>query len=111
MNVAWNPDGATGSVPLVLSVAVGKGPGASAPEDLIYTAANCTVLASAGTFTIPAYALLALPPTDGTFLTFRPGDSRPTGSALFSASGLNLGIAQVTILDIGSSSPQKFHLQ
>ena len=102
MTVAWNPAGATGSVPLVLQAFTNAG-------DI--TAAACTVLASAGTFTIPAYALLALPSTDGTFLTFRPGDLQPAASALFSASGLNLGIAQVTYMGVSSSSPQNFHLQ
>ena len=99
MNVAWNPGGATGSVPLILTAVTNAG-------DI--TAAACTVLASAGSFTIPAYALLALPSTNGTSLTFRPGDLRPAASALFSASGLNLGIAQVTILDISQASPQNF---
>jgi uncharacterized protein (TIGR03437 family) len=102
MNVAWNPGGATGSVPLVLTAATALG-------DI--TAAACTVLASAGTFTIPAYALLALPSTGGTYLTFRSGDLGPAASALFSASGLNLGIAQVTIMGISQASPQGFHLQ
>ena len=87
MTVAWSPNGATGPVPLVLTGTSDKGD---------FTAAACTVLASAGTFTIPPYALLALPPAGG-FLTFLPGDARPVGSALFSASGLDLGVAQVTI--------------
>lgn len=102
MNVNWSPGGATGSVPLVLQAFTNAG-------DI--TAVACTVLASTGTFTIPAYALLALPSTPGTFLTFRPGDLEPLASALFSASGLNLGIAQVTIMAVSSSSPQDFHLE
>ncbi len=101
MPVAWNPGGATGLVPLVLSVSTEKGD---------FTAAVCTVLASAGTFTIPAYALLALPSSGG-FLTFRTGDVRPAASALFSASGLNLGIAQVTLISISQDSPRGFSLQ
>jgi hypothetical protein len=91
MAVAWNPGGATGPIPLALMNHVGAGSGRTA---------NCTVLASDGSFTIPPYALLALPPTNGTILTFRPGDVRPAASALFSASGLNLGIVQATFLII-----------
>jgi hypothetical protein len=102
MEVAWNPGGATGSVPLVLTAGTNAG-------DI--TAAACTVLASAGTFTIPAYALLALPSTGGTSLTFRPGDLRPVASALFSASSLNLGVVQVTNMGISSTSPQSFSLR
>jgi hypothetical protein len=101
MPVAWNPGGAAGSIPLVLSVSTAKGD---------TTAAVCTVLASAGTFTIPASALLALPSSSGS-LTFRTGDVRPAASALFSASGLNLGIAQVTLISISQDSPQGFSLQ
>jgi uncharacterized protein (TIGR03437 family) len=107
MNVAWSPSGATGPMPMILSAAIGS------PTDqgnLIYTAANCTVLASVGTFTIPAYALLALPSTGG-FLTFGPGDLRPLASGVFSASGLNLGIAQVTYMLISDQNPQGIHLQ
>ena len=105
MNVAWNPGGATGSIPLILGI--------SSPTDqgnLTYTAASCTVLASAGAFTIPAYALLALPSTGG-FLTFGPGDLQPLTSGVFSASGLNLGIAQVTYMLISDQNPQGIHLQ
>lgn len=87
MTVAWNPGGATGSIPLVLAAPVAN------------MAAACTVLAGDGTFTIPAYALLALP-SSSAFLLFGPGDVRPIGSALFSASGLNPGIAQVAVQDI-----------
>lgn len=96
MTLAWDPGGATGSIPLLLSVGTAKGD---------FIAAACTVVAGAGTFTIPPYALLALPSSGG-FLTFRTGDVRPAGSALFSASGLNLGIAQVTLLSIPPDSPK-----
>ena len=109
MNVAWNSSGATGSIPLTLSAAIGS------PTDqgnLTYTAATCTVLANAGAFTIPAYALLALPSTGGgAFLTFGPGDLRPLASGVFSASGLNLGIAQVTYMLVSDQNPQGFNLQ
>jgi uncharacterized protein (TIGR03437 family) len=109
MNVAWNPNGATGPIPLVLSAAIGT---PTDPGNLIFTAANCTVLASAGSFTIPAYALLALPPVGGGgLLIFGPGDLRPLASGVFSASGLNLGIAQVTYMVVSVQNPQGFSLQ
>ena len=55
MAVAWNPGGATGPIPLALMNHVGIGSGRTA---------NCTVLASDGSFTIPPYALLRYrPPT------------------------------------------------
>jgi uncharacterized protein (TIGR03437 family) len=98
MTVAWNP-GAAGPVPLALSARTDRGDN---------TTAICNVLASSGSFTIPPYALLALPATDGTRLSFRPGDPRPVASALFSASGLNLGIMQSKIIDLTISG---FHLQ
>ena len=99
MTVAWNSGGATGSVPLALNVRTNRGDN---------TTAICTVLASSGSFTIPPYALLALPTTNGTILSFRPGDPQPVASALFSASGLNLGIMQSKIRDFTISG---FNLQ
>ena len=101
MNVTWNAGGATGPMPLVLSTNVGT---PTDQVDLIYTAANCTVLPGAGSFTIPAYALLALPGSGG-FLTFGPGDLRSLASGVFSASGLNLGIAQVTYPLLSVANP------
>ena len=56
MTVAWNPGGATGSIPLLLSVSTVKGD---------FIAATCTVVVGDGSFTIPAYALLALPSSGG----------------------------------------------
>lgn len=109
MNVAWNPGGATGPIPLILSAAIGT---PTDPGNLIYTAANCTVLASAGSFTIPPYALLALPSVGGGgLLIFGPGDLRPLASGVFSASGLNLGIAQVTYMLVSEQNPQGINLQ
>jgi hypothetical protein len=89
MPVAWNSNGATGSVPLALMGYTAQGAGRTV---------ICPVLASAGSFTIPPYALLTLAPTSGTILSFRPGDLQPTASALFSASGLNLGIVQASFM-------------
>ena len=109
MNVAWNPGGATGPIPLILSTAIGT---PTDPGNRIYTAANCTVLASAGSFTIPPYALLALPSVGGGgLLIFGPGDLRPLASGVFSASGLNLGIAQVTYMLVSDQNPGSFNLQ
>ncbi len=107
MNVAWNPGGATGPIPLILSTPIPSHQGV-----VSYAAVNCTVLANAGTFTIPAYALLALPPVGGGgLLIFGPGDLRPLASGVFSASGLNLGIAQVTYMLVSDQNPQGFNLQ
>ncbi len=109
MNVAWNPGGATGPIPLILAAGIGS---PTDQEKVTYTAANCTVIGSAGAFTIPAYALLALPSTGGgAYLTFHPGDLRPLASAVFSASGLNLGVGQVTLIGIAPDSPRMFSLQ
>jgi uncharacterized protein (TIGR03437 family) len=109
MNVAWNPGGATGPIPLILSTAIGT---PADPTNLVYTAVNCTVLASAGAFTIPAYALLALPSVGGGgLLIFGPGDLRPLASGVFSANGLDLGIAQVTYMLVSNQNPSGFSLQ
>lgn len=91
MPVAWNSNGATGLVPLAMTGYTGKGAGRTA---------ICTVLASDGSFTIPPYALLTLPSSPGSILTFRPGDLQPAASALFSATGLDLGIVQATFMYI-----------
>jgi len=107
MNVAWNPGGATGPIPLILLT------GIPSPQGVVtYAAVNCTVQASAGSFTIPPYALLALPPVGGGgVLIFDPGDLRPAASGVFSASGLNLGIAQVTYMLVSVANPGSFNLQ
>lgn len=52
----------------------------------------CTAPASAGTFTIPPYVLLALPATKANFY-FQPGDS-PAFSSNFTASGITIGTTQ-----------------
>ena len=51
--------------------------------------AVCTAPASAGTFTVPPYALLALPPGNFAALSFQPLTAAP-----FTASGLSVGIVQ-----------------
>lgn len=85
MNIAWNPNGATGQVEIVISAYVDQN-----------TAAQvwCTAPASAGTFTIPPYVLLALPPNNNAAFYFQPGDQGPAFSGTFSASGLTVGVAQ-----------------
>jgi uncharacterized protein (TIGR03437 family) len=86
MTVTWNTNGSTGHVELVLIS------GTSPPVQAV-----CTAPASAGTFTIPSYVLLALPAGSATGFRFQPGDQGPASSAAFSATGLNAGIAQTFI--------------
>ena len=58
----------------------------------------CTAPASAGTFTIPSYVLLALPASNNAAFAFQPGDvAGPVFSTTFSASGLTVGIVQAFI--------------
>jgi hypothetical protein len=77
----------TGPLPIVISTYVNQ-------AGFLATAV-CTADAATGTFTIPPYALLGLPPTGGgAFLGFRPHGLMPSGFALFSANGLDLGIIQ-----------------
>jgi hypothetical protein len=89
MPVTWNSNGTTGHVELVLS---------SFFNANVQAEAACTVPASAGSFTIPPYVLLALPPGNGTYFNFAPGDfGGPATTAAFTANGLNAGIAQTFI--------------
>ena len=63
---------------------------------------SCTVAASAGTFTVPAATLLALPPSSYFELLFKP-----TLSAVpFSASGLQLGSVTTNYLTAGLGTLQ-----
>jgi hypothetical protein len=59
--------------------------------------ANCKAPASAGTFTIPSYVMLALPA--GTFTGFElgPGTNQAAATAPFTAPGLSVGMVQVYI--------------
>jgi hypothetical protein len=52
---------------------------------------------SAGTFTVPPYVLLALPPGNLTAFRFQPGDQGPATSSSFTAPGINFGLAQTFI--------------
>jgi hypothetical protein len=88
MTVTWNSNASAGRVEIVLASFLNQNTAAQAV---------CEVAASAGTFTIPPYVLLALPPGNGTNFYFQPGDMGPASSASFSASGLDAGIVQTFI--------------
>jgi hypothetical protein len=93
MPVSWNSNGTTGHVELML---------ASYFNANVQAEAVCEVPASAGSFTIPPYVLLALPPGNGTNFYFQPGDfGGPATAAAFTASGLNAGLAQTFVDDAG----------
>ena len=85
MTVTWNPNGSTGHVEIVISSFVDQNTGAQA---------WCTAPASAGTFTIPPYVLLAVPASNLGNFFFQPGDQGPAFSTTFTATGLTAGIAQ-----------------
>jgi hypothetical protein len=59
--------------------------------------ANCRVPASAGTFTIPSYVLLALPAGNFTAFELGPGTNQAAVTASFRATGLTVGMAQIYI--------------
>jgi hypothetical protein len=59
--------------------------------------ANCTAAASAGTFTIPPYVLLALPAGNLTYFELGPGTVAAASEAPFTATGLNVGFVQTFI--------------
>ncbi len=90
MTVNWDSNGSNGHVELAIS-------SVADPTGSIRPTVVCTVPASAGTFTIPPYALLALPPGPGTGFWFQLGDQAPATSAPFSATGLSVGIVQTFI--------------
>jgi hypothetical protein len=93
MPVSWNSNGTTGHVELVL---------VSNFNANVQAKAVCEVPASAGSFTIPPYVLLALPPGNFTNFYFQPGDfGGPATTAAFTASGLNAGLAQTFVDDAG----------
>ena len=66
MTFTWNPNGSNGHVEIQV---------ASATDNTfnLGTTAVCTAPASAGTFTIPPYVMLALMPSNFTYLEFGPG--------------------------------------
>src|SRR5579871_5052245 len=92
--VSWNPNGSTGNVEVVISDYLDQNTAAQA---------WCTAPAAAGTMTIPAYVLLALPATNGANFYFQPGDQGPAVSTTFTASGLTVGLAQAFVDAVGVS--------
>lgn len=83
MTVTWTGNGSTGYVFIQV---------AGATDNTYTNGANavCTAPASAGTFTVPPYALLALPPGNSGALSFQ----ELTAAVPFTASGLSVGIIQ-----------------
>lgn len=85
LTVTWTPNGSATQVEMVLSF--------YADQNTASTVV-CTAPASAGTFTIPPYALFALPTgAPGLNFYFQPGDETAAYSGLFTASGLSAGVA------------------
>jgi uncharacterized protein (TIGR03437 family) len=85
MTVTWTPNGATGNVQIQVISAL----------DNTYTtgvSVVCTAPATAGTFTIPSYALLTLPTGNFGGLSFQ----QITPEVPFTATGLSLGILQAS---------------
>jgi uncharacterized protein (TIGR03437 family) len=83
MTVDWTGNGSTGNVSIQV---------AGATDNTYTNGANavCTAPASAGTFTIPSYALLPLPAGNFGALDFQ----ELTAEVPFTAPGLNVGILQ-----------------
>ena len=90
--VTWNANGSTGQVEVVVSVILDQNTAVQAV---------CTAPASAGTLTIPPYVLLALPATNGANFSFDPGNANPAFAGTFTATGLNLGVAQSFVNAVG----------
>ena len=59
--------------------------------------ANCKAPASAGTFTIPSYVLLALPAGKFTGFELGPGTNQAAATAPFTANGLTAGMVQTYV--------------
>jgi uncharacterized protein (TIGR03437 family) len=89
MTVNWTPNGASGTVEMTLQ--------ARDSFNVSTVAVVCTVPASLGTFTIPAYATLALPSTNNAFFSFDPGGQGPAASSTFTASGATIGFTQIFV--------------
>ena len=87
LTVNWTPNGSNGHVEIVLV--------ATDSFNVATTKVTCTAPVSAGTFTIPAYATFALPPTNNAAFIFQPGSDGPAASALFTATGVTAGLAQI----------------
>ena len=90
MTVTWRGGDPNGHVEIELI---------SALDSSFNTAAlaYCKAPASAGTFTIPSYVLLALPAGNFTALELGPGTVQGAASASFTATGLSIGFVQTFI--------------
>jgi uncharacterized protein (TIGR03437 family) len=90
LTVTWNPNGSTGHVEILLASALDN-------TFNIGSLAACTAPANAGTFTIPLYALLALPAGNFTFLELGPGTQSAAAEGPFMTTVLTVGIVQAFI--------------
>ena len=90
LTVTWNGSGSNGNVDIFMLSALDN-------AFTLGSVANCRVAASAGTFTIPPYVLLALPVGNFTQFELSPGILSPAVSASFTASGINLGLVEAFI--------------
>ena len=87
MTFTWNPNGSNGHVEIQV---------ASATDNTFNFGgvAVCTAPASAGSFTIPPYVMLALTSSNFTFLGFGLGNQAAAAEALYTARGLDFGMLQ-----------------
>lgn len=89
--ITWNANGSTGSVDILLLSAIDN-------QFTIGAALFCRAPASAGSFAIPPYALLALPAGTLTLLQIGSGLAPfPTANATFTANGLDVGLVQAFV--------------
>jgi len=87
MTFTRNPNGSNGHVEIQV---------ASATDNTFNFGgvAVCTAPASAGSFTIPPYVMLALTSSNFTFLGFGLGNQAAAAEALYTARGLDFGMVQ-----------------
>jgi len=87
MTFTWNPNGSNGHVEIQV---------ASATDNTFNLGGLvvCIAPASAGTFTIPPYVMLALTPSKFTNIEFGPGTVFAAATAPFTAKGLDIGLIQ-----------------
>jgi hypothetical protein len=87
MTFTWNPNGSNGHVEIQV---------ASATDGTFNFGgvAVCTAPASAGSFTIPPYVMLALTSSNFTYLEFGLGTQAAAAEALYTAKGLDFGMVQ-----------------
>jgi len=94
LTVTWTPNSSPTHVAIQISSFV-----ANFVANNVGVEIDCTAPVGAGTFTIPTYVLLALPPGNGTNFSFQPGDgpSGPASISTFSATGIAFGLAQAFV--------------